>query len=202
MKNRFAFIDFQNTDSTTKKLLGFAIDWRKLCDFLRNNWKCERVFLYIGVDEGDMDTTAMVEDLAKREYVTVRAKTIFAYKNRNKEIKVACLNCGHTFIERVDMGYNRKSNCDVDLTVDVMDLAEAGTEFYLFTGDGDFEYLIRNVAAKGTKVRVVSSARKIISGPRYYTSRLSTKLRKLFGSNPDQVDFIEINNLKRRIEKS
>jgi hypothetical protein len=29
-KKRYAFVDVQNTASTTRKLLGFIIDWRKL----------------------------------------------------------------------------------------------------------------------------------------------------------------------------
>ena len=31
---RYAFIDVQNTESTTRKLLGFLIDWRKLYLYL------------------------------------------------------------------------------------------------------------------------------------------------------------------------
>ena len=33
---RYAFIDVQNTASTTQTMLGFIIDWVKLCDFLKN----------------------------------------------------------------------------------------------------------------------------------------------------------------------
>ena len=55
------------------------------------------------------------------------------------------------------MGYNRKSNCDVDLTVDAMEEAGIDKEFLIFTGDGDFEYLIRKVVEKGTKVYIVAS---------------------------------------------
>ena len=196
---KYAFIDFQNTDTTTKKLLGFKIDWIKLCEFLKNNWKCEKVFLYAGVDEGDVEAMELMEKIEEKGCI-VRAKTVFAYKNKDKDINVTCPSCGNTFIEKIETGYNRKSNCDVDLTVDAMDMAMPDTEFYLFTGDGDFEYLIRNVNSKGVKVRVVSSSRKIKSGPRYFTSRLSKKLRKLFSENIEQVDFIEINNLKMKIE--
>lgn len=31
---KYAFIDVQNTDSTTKKLLNFEIDWKKLANIL------------------------------------------------------------------------------------------------------------------------------------------------------------------------
>ena len=133
--------------------------------------------------------------------LVIRAKIVFAYKNKDKELNISCPSCSYKFIERVDMGYSKKSNCDVDLTVDAMELAGSDSIFYLFTGDGDFEFLIRNINAKGTKVRVVSSSKKIKSGPNYFTSRLSTKLRKLFAENPDKADFININNLKISIQK-
>ncbi|KKR47788.1 MAG: hypothetical protein UT97_C0003G0001, partial [Parcubacteria group bacterium GW2011_GWC2_40_31] len=51
-KNKIALVDVQNTESTTKQLLGFLVDWRKLYEFLKNDWKCEKVILYSGVDEG------------------------------------------------------------------------------------------------------------------------------------------------------
>jgi len=199
MKN-LAFIDFHNTDGTTKKLHGFSVDWIKLYEFLVSKWKCEKVFFYIGVDEGDLDTTAMLEDLTKRGCI-VRSKTVFAYKNKDKEIEIVCPSCGNKFIKRVDMGYNKKSNCDVDLTVDAMELAEPDSKFYLFTGDGDFGSLIENIISKGVKVSLISSAKKIISGPRYFTSRLSTKLRKLCGKYPKELFFIEINDIRVKIER-
>jgi uncharacterized LabA/DUF88 family protein len=200
MSKKFAFIDFHNTDGTTKKLHGFVIDWIKLYEFLRDKWKCDKVFLYIGIDDGDLDTTSMVETLKKKNCV-VRDQTVFAYKNRDKEIDIICPSCGNKFIEKINMGYNRKSNCDVDLTVDAMELAGPDSEFYIFTGDGDFSSLIQNAISKDTKVFIISSAKKIKSGPRYYTSRYSTRLRRLFKDFPRKLSFIEINNLKIKITK-
>ncbi len=36
--SKYAFIDVQNTDNTTKQLLGFIVDWQKLYDFLKMNF--------------------------------------------------------------------------------------------------------------------------------------------------------------------
>ena len=99
------------------------------------------------------------------------------------------------------MGYNKKSNCDVDLTVDAMEYAGHNTELYIFTGDGDFEYLIRKAIEKGSMVHIVSSAKKVKSGPRYSTSRFSTKLRRLTEEKGKPVDFLNIDNLKMKIKK-
>lgn len=196
----YAFIDFQNTDNTTKQLLGFSIDWKKLCDFLKNNWKCEKVFLYMGVDDRDLEMAKISEELKNSGFI-VRDKKFFSYKNKDKEINISCPKCGNKFIEKIEMGYNKKANCDVDLTVDAMDLAKQNSVFYIFTGDGDFEFLIKNVILKGVKTYIISSAKKIKSSGRYFTSRLSTKLRKLCGEYPGKVNLIEINDIKLRIEK-
>lgn len=200
MRNKYAFIDVQNTETTTRKVLGFITDWNKLLKFLKDEWKCEKVFFYSGIDAGDSETEKEFELLAKNGGI-VRAKVVFSYKNKNKTLKVKCPQCGNEFSELVDMGYNRKSNCDVDLTVDAMECAGNNSEFYIFTGDGDFEYLITKAVEKGAVVRIVSSAKKIKSGPRYFTSRFSTKLRDLIAENRGKILFIDINDLKMRIKK-
>jgi len=200
MNKAVAFIDVQNTDTTTKRLLGFEVDWKKLFHFLKNDWQCEKVFFYVGIDEGDLETTNLFEDL-RGDGCIVRDKVVFAYKNKDVDLNVTCPKCSNKFIEKMDMGYNRKSNCDVDLTVDAMELGGLNKEFYIFTGDGDFEFLVRKLNEKGTKVHVVSSGKKIKSGPRYFTSRFSTKLRKLISENPKMVDFRNIDNIRYKIEK-
>ena len=106
------------------------------------------------------------------------------YKNYDKDIKISCPKCGNKFITTIDMGYNHKSNCDVDLTVDAMQLINNNNIFYLFTGDGDFEYLIKTAITNNTNVILVSSAKKIKIGFRYFSSRFSTKLRKLIKDYP------------------
>ncbi|MCX6724164.1 MAG: NYN domain-containing protein [Candidatus Staskawiczbacteria bacterium] len=200
MNKRFAFIDVQNTETTTRRMLGFSVDWMKLFQFLKNDWKCEKVFFYSGIDAGDSEMEKEFKILSD-EGCIVRSKLVFAYKNKNKTVDVKCHKCGSEFEEVVDMGYNRKSNCDVDLTVDAMECAGLSTEFYLFTGDGDFEYLIKKVVEKGTFVHIVSSAKKAQSGPRYSVSRFSTKLRKLIKEKGKSINFLNIDNLKFRIKK-
>lgn len=196
---RFAFIDVQNTATTTQKLLGFIIDWQKLCKYLNEKWKCEKVFFYSGIDEGDTETAKEFETLSKNGCI-VKTKTVFAYKKPDKKISIKCVECGKDNVEVVDMGYNRKSNCDVDLTVDAMEMAGPDTEFLIFTGDGDFDYLIRKVVEKGTKVYIVSSNAGIRK-PGINTKRLSTKLKSLVDENRGKINLIEINSWKMKIKK-
>ena len=195
----FAFIDVQNTASTTQKLLGFVIDWNKLCKYLNEKWKCEKIFFYSGIDEGDTETAKEFETLSQNGCI-VRSKTVYAYKKPDKTISIKCVHCGKDNVEVVDMGYNRKSNCDVDLTVDAMEEAGPDREFLIFTGDGDFEYLIKKVIEKGTKVYIISSNAGV-KKPGILTKRLSTKLKNMIRENRDKVHFIEIDSWKMRIKK-
>ena len=85
---RHAFIDVQNTASTTQQLLGFIVDWYKLCDYLVSQWKCSKVFFYSGINEGDIETAKEFELLAKNGCIT-RTKTVFAYKKPDKKRSAA-----------------------------------------------------------------------------------------------------------------
>jgi uncharacterized LabA/DUF88 family protein len=188
-----------HTASTTQKLLGFVVDWQKMHQYLKEKWGCEKVFFYSGIDEGDSETAKEFEALAESGCI-VKSKTVFSYKKPDKKISIKCEGCGKESVEVVDMGYNRKSNCDVGLTVDAMEMAGPDTEFLIFTGDGDFEYLIRKVVEKGAKVYVVSSnagKRK----PGFTTKRFSTKLKSLVDKNRGKINFIDIDSWKFKIKK-
>lgn len=197
---RFAFIDVQNTENTIRKLLGFLIDWQKLYAYLRESWQCEKIFFYSGVEEGDDEVLKEFEFLASQSGCVVKTKSVFAYKRPDKKVAIKCIGCGKENIEVVDMGYNRKSNCDVDLTVDAMETAGSEREFLIFTGDGDFDYLIRKVLGKGTAVYVVSSNAGIRK-PGINTKRLSTKLKVLIKEYPRRVNLINIDSWKMRIKR-
>jgi uncharacterized LabA/DUF88 family protein len=199
-KKRYAFIDVQNTASTTRKLLGFLIDWRKLYAYLSDKWKCEKVFFYSGIDEGDAETARDFESL-KGAGCIVRTRTVFSYKKPDKTISIKCVACGQENVEVVDMGYNRKSNCDVDLTVDAMEEAGPDKEFLIFTGDGDFDYLIKKIVEKGTKVYVISSNAGI-KKPGLNTKRLSTRLKDIIRQHErGKIDLINIDSWKMKIQR-
>ncbi len=195
---RFAFIDVQNTETTTLKVLKFAINHEKLFKYLTDKWECDKVFFYPGIQHGDGVRGEMFTKLTEHGAI-VRPKYYHTYKNEDKIIVVNCSKCSIEIPQRIDMGHSWKCNCDVELTADVLDNAGIDTEIFLFSGDGDFEFLIEKIVAKGAKVTIVSSAKMVPKGPRYSTSRLSTKLRKLTQASGSPVRFIEIDNLKFQI---
>jgi uncharacterized LabA/DUF88 family protein len=194
-KKRFAFIDVYNTKNTTEELHNFIIDWNKLYDYLKRQWNCEKVFFYSGIEIGDTNTEQEYLELKKLGY-EMQIKPVMSYRRRDKIIKIICSNCKEVNTKNVAMGYDKKSNCDSELTVDTLGLATPGIEMCIFTGDGDFAYLIERLVEKGVSVKLVSSnARLSRIGNRRFSSRLRNLLKK------PGIDLIEINNLKERIEK-
>ena len=198
---RYAFIDVQNTASTTQKMLGFVIDWSKLCDYLKNKQSCSEINLYTGIANGDIETANEFDLLSKISCCNVKSKAVMAYKNKDKTFATKCPNCGEENIQTVDMGYRKKSNCDVELSTDVMEKSGPNVELWIFTGDGDFEYLIRKALEKGvSKVSVVSYAEKQIKAG-LTLAIFSTKLRDLIAEKKDKVFYISLKDLKDRIKK-
>lgn len=58
-----------------------------------------------------------------------------------------------------DSGQRRiKGNMDIELAVDMMEMAPHMDHAILFSGDGDFRYLIDHLKRKGVRVTVCSSA--------------------------------------------
>ena len=197
---RYAFIDVQNTETTTLKVLRFVVDYERLFIYLKNKWNCEKVFFYPGIQHGDEVRGELFSKLTELGAIE-RPKYFFVYKNSDKYIDTNCPKCSTQITQKIDMGHTWKCNCDVELTADVLDYAGNDTELFLFSGDGDFEFLIEKVVTKGANVTIVSSAQRVPKGPRYSTSRLSTKLRKLTQASGSPVKFLEIDNLKFQIKK-
>ena len=197
---RYAFIDVANTESTVSQMLGFVIDWKKLYDYLKEHWNCEKIFFYSGIEKGNDERSNEYIELAKLGYI-VHAKPYSIYKNRDQIVKIVCPKCDNEIDYKVDKGVRWKSNCDVELSVDATNNAKAGVEYLLFTGDGDFEYLIRDAVEKGVKTYIVSSAKKIRVAPRYFISRFSTKLRDLIAEKKESVFYVDIGLWKLNIKK-
>jgi uncharacterized LabA/DUF88 family protein len=197
---KIAFIDVQNTESTTNQLLGFVIDWHKMYKYLKEKWKCEKIFFYSGIQNNDDIKASEYGELSKLGYI-VHAKPYFIYKNQDQIIKISCPKCNTEITHKVNKGVKWKSNCDVEFAVDVINNIQKNVNYLFFTGDGDFEYLARNVIEKDIKVYIISSAKKTKIAPRYFTSRLSSKLRNLVAEKRDKVFFIDINDWKMQIKK-
>ncbi len=134
------FIDGANLYATARAL-GFDIDYKRLLDYFQGQCNLVRAFYY----------TAMVED---QEYSPIRPLVDWLDYN------------GYTMVtkptkEFTDAAGRRKikGNMDIELAIDVMEMASHLEHIVLFSGDGDFRRLVEAVQRKGVRVTVISTLR-------------------------------------------
>jgi uncharacterized LabA/DUF88 family protein len=132
------FIDGANLYAATRSL-GFDIDYRRLLDFFANKLTLVRAYYY----------SALLET---EEYSPLKPLTDWlAYNGYTLVTKPA-----REFTDA--MGRRRiKGNMDIELAIDMLELAPKLDHAILFSGDSDFHRLIEAVQRKGVRVTVVST---------------------------------------------
>ena len=131
-------IDGANLYSTSKTL-GFDIDYRRLLKEFQSRGTLLRAIYY----------TAVIED---QEYSSIRPLIDWLDYNGYTVVTKATK-------EFVDASGRRKvrGNMDIELAVDALELAEHVDHIVLFSGDGDFRYLVGALQRRGVRVTVVST---------------------------------------------
>lgn len=164
------FVDGANLYSAAKSL-GFDIDYRRLLDLFISKGQLVRAFYY----------TALMED---QDYSPIRPLVDWLdYNGFTMVTKPAKEFTDHQGRRKV------KGNMDIELAVDVMEIAEHVQHVVIFSGDGDFRSLVEAVQRKGVRVSVVSTMR---SQP----PMVADELRR-------QADnFIELADLEKAIARS
>ena len=134
------FIDGANLYAAARAL-GFDIDYKKLLETFQTEGRLIRAFYY----------TALIED---QEYSPIRPLVDWLDYN------------GYTMVtkptkEFTDAAGRRKikGNMDIELAIDMMEMAEHLDHIVLFSGDGDFRRLVEAVQRRGLRVSVVSTVR-------------------------------------------
>ncbi len=161
------FIDGANLYATAKAL-SFDIDYKKLLEEFKKESYLLRAYYY----------TALAEE---QEYSSIRPLIDWLDYN------------GYTVVtkptkEFVDPSGRRKikGNMDIELAVNVMEMADSIDHFVLFSGDGDFRSVVEAVQRKGRKVSVVST---LLSQP----PMIADELRR-------QADhFIDLASLQQKV---
>ena len=167
------FIDGANLYATAKSL-GFDIDYKRLLREFQSRGRLVRAFYY----------TALVED---QEYSPIRPLIDWLDYN------------GYTMVTKPTkeftdaMGRRKiKGNMDIELAIDVLEMAEHLDHVILFSGDGDFRRLVEAVQRRGLRVSVVST---IKSSPPMVADELRrqaddfielTELAPLIARNPSE----------------
>src|SRR4030095_4942315 len=164
------FIDGANLYSAARGL-AFDIDYRRLLDLFRSKGRLIRAFYY----------TALVED---QEPAPIRPLIDWLDYN------------GYTMVTKPTkeftdaMGRRKiKGNMDIELAIDVLEMAEHLDHVILFSGDGDLRRLVEPVQRKGLRVSVVST---IKSSP----PMVADELRR------QADDFIELSELAPLIARN
>lgn len=134
------FIDGSNLYAAAKAL-EFDIDYRLLLTWAAARGRLVRAFYY----------TALIED---QEYSPIRPLVDWLDYN------------GFTMVtkptkEFIDSQGRRKikGNMDIELAIDMMEMADHVDHIILFSGDGDFRRLLEAVQRKGVRVTVVSTVK-------------------------------------------
>ena len=134
------FIDGSNLYAAARAL-AFDIDYKRLLDYFSGKGRLIRAFYY----------TALMEE---QEYSPIRPLVDWLDYN------------GYTMVtkptkEFTDSQGRRKikGNMDIELAIDVMEMAERLDHIVIFSGDGDFRRLVEAVQRKGVRVSVVSTVR-------------------------------------------
>jgi uncharacterized LabA/DUF88 family protein len=132
------FIDGANLYSAARNL-GFDIDYRRLRNHFAGAAQLFRALYY----------TALLDD---QEYSPIRPLVDWldynGYMLVTKPTKEFTDSSGRRKI---------KGNMDIELAIDVMEMAAHVDHIVLFSGDGDFRRLVEAVQRKGVRVTVVST---------------------------------------------
>jgi uncharacterized LabA/DUF88 family protein len=134
------FIDGANLYAAARAL-AFDIDYKRLLELFSAKGRLIRAFYY----------TALVED---QEYSPIRPLVDWLDYN------------GYTMVTKPTKEYTDatgrrkiKGNMDIELAIDVMEMAQYLDHIVIFSGDGDFRRLVEAVQRKGVRVTVVSTIR-------------------------------------------
>jgi uncharacterized LabA/DUF88 family protein len=134
------FIDGANLYSASRNL-GFDVDYRSLLEYFRKQTRIIRAYYYAAL-------------LETEEYSPLKPLTDWlAYNGYALVTKAAREFTDATGRRRV------KGNMDIELAVDMLEMADRIDHAVLFSGDSDFRRLVEAVQRRGVRVSVISTVR-------------------------------------------
>ena len=164
------FIDGSNLYAAARAL-SFDIDYKRLLGAFSESGRLVRAFYY----------TALIEE---QEYSPIRPLVDWldynGYTMVTKPVKEFTDSMGRKKI---------KGNMDIELAIDMVEMAPVLDHIVLFSGDGDFRRLVEAVQRKGLRVTVVSTVR---SQP----PMIADELRRQADS------FIELQDLQAKVGRA
>jgi uncharacterized LabA/DUF88 family protein len=132
--NVIVFIDAANLESSLKDLK-WSMDYKKLYEYFKNNTKLVGIRFY----------SVSFDNIAHNNFFTVLKR--IGFKLVTKKLKI--IYTGKNNI--------RKANFDVEITLDALNLIDKYDDLILFSGDSDFNCLIKFLRVKRKNIIVVST---------------------------------------------
>ena len=134
------FIDGANLYSASKAL-NADLDFRRLVEMYRAQAVLVRAYYYTAVVEGEeFSPVKPLVDWLDYNGFTVVTKPVKRFTDAQGQSRI-------------------KGNMDIEIAVDMLELAPHLDHIVLFSGDGDFRRLVQAVQAKGVRVTVVSTVK-------------------------------------------
>lgn len=167
------FIDGANLYAASKAI-GVDIDYAAMLRFLKSRGQLVRAFYYTALLDQDQEFSPLRPLIDWLDYngytmVTKPAKEFTDQMGRRKI----------------------KGNMDIEIAVDMMEIADKVDEVYLFSGDGDFRRLIESVQRNGCRVTVFGALK---SNP----PMVADELRRQADEFADLADPVVHNHFKKQ----
>lgn len=144
------YIDGANIFYTQRKL-GWSFDWKKIKDCLKEQYFISEFRYYVGIKKDDVKMSGYLKYLDAIGFIVI-----------TKPIKVIKISNDHPMRKLYNYSEIYKSNFDVEITTDMIFDRQNIDEYILFSGDSDFEYLVKRLKGVGKKV-IIYSSRKTLS---------------------------------------
>ena len=134
------FIDGANLYGTAKSL-GFDIDYKRLLNLFAAKGQLLRAFYYTAlVEEQDYSPLRPLVDWLDYNGFTMVTKPAKEFTDQSGRKRI-------------------KGNMDIELAIDMLEMAAHVNHVVLFSGDGDFRRLVEATQRKGVRVSVVSTVK-------------------------------------------
>jgi len=183
-ENVFAFIDESNVKYSAQAMGFINFDYEKFKAWAESKG-ISRIYIYGSYLREDSEQLAFYEELERLGYL-VSKKEVMTYRKPSTPLDLKCPSCSHKFKKYRKEFKKTKANCDVELTLDVMNQCSRHrcSKVYIFTADGDFSKLFEYIATElRPRIKVV-----VYSPLGKYTKRTSLKLKELNRSGTIKIE--------------
>ena len=132
------FIDGANLYSSARAL-NVDLDFKKLSDWFGQKGQLVRAYYYTAVVEGEeFSPIRPLVDWLDYNGFTVVTKPVKRFTDAHGQSRI-------------------KGNMDIEIAVDMLELAPHIDHAVLFSGDGDFRRVVQAIQARGVRVTVIST---------------------------------------------